>query len=64
MVDFYGVSPPEPDPSPCENCDSYDLIEGCVKGYVPETCPEICHMDKSEWDDREYHRRVDEGEIR
>ena len=64
MVDFYSVSPPEPDSHPCENCEYYDLVEGCLKGHDPESCPELRHMDKSEWEDRKYHEAVDEGKIR
>ena len=61
MPGYYDASPPDPDPHPCEKCEYYDLVEGCTEGHEPESCPELCHMDKSEWDDREYHRGVDEG---
>ena len=65
MPGYYDASPPEPDPSPCEGCEFWDWVKDkCAEGYEPESCPELRYMDKSEWDDREYHRRVDEGEIR
>ena len=64
MPGYYDASPPEPDPDPCEGCDFWDFINGCSEGHEPDNCPNLIHMDKSEWDDREYHRRVDEGEIR
>ena len=61
MVDFYSVSPPEPDPSPCEKCEYYDLVEGCAEGHEPESCPHLKHVMDDDW---RYDRRVDEGEIR
>ena len=61
MVDFYSVSPPEDDPSPCENCEYYDLVEGCAEGHEPESCPHLKHVMDDDW---KYNRRVDEGEIR
>ena len=65
MPSYYDASPPENDPHPCEGCESWDWVKDeCAEGHEPESCPELCHMDKSEWDDREYHRGVDEGEIR
>ena len=65
MPGYYDASPPEPDPHPCEGCIFYDWVKDeCMEGHEPESCPELCHMDKSEWDDSEYHRRVDEGKIR
>ena len=67
MPGYYDASPPEPDPGPCEaiDCEFWDWVKDeCMEGHEPGDCPELCHMDKSEWEDREYHRRVDEGEIR
>jgi len=61
MIDFYSVSPPEPDPSPCESCELWDLVEGCAEGHEPESCPHLKHVMDDDW---KYHRRVDEGEIR
>jgi len=59
MVDFYDVSPPENDPSPCENCGYYDLVGGCSEGHEPESCPHLKHVMSDDW---KYDRRVDEGE--
>jgi len=67
MPGYYDASPPEPDPSPCEaiDCEFWDWVkEECAKGQEPENCPKLQYMDKETLGDREYHRRVDEGEIR
>ena len=60
MVDFYSVSPPEDDPSPCEKCEYYDLVKGCTEGHEPESCPHLKHVMDDDW---RYDRRADEGEI-
>ena len=65
MPGYYDASPPDPDPSPCEGCESWDWVkEVCAEGHEPGDCPELRYMDKETVGDREYHRRVDEGEIR
>ena len=62
MPGYYdNASPPEPDPSPCEKCEYYDLVEGCAEGHEPESCPHLKHVMDDDW---KYNRRVDEGEIR
>ena len=59
MVDFYSVSPPEP-----EEC-----LESCPhrsESGDPRDCDRECiyYEDAETRGDREYHRRVDEGKIR
>ena len=65
MPGYYDASPPDSDPSPCEGCEFWDWVkEECVEGHEPEGCPNLRYEDKETRGCREYHKRVDEGEIR
>jgi hypothetical protein len=59
MVDFYDVSPPEPEECP-ESCPHRPEFGD------PRDCDRDCiyDIDAETRGDREYHRRVDEGEMR
>ena len=62
MPGYYDASPPDPDPDPCEGCESWDWVkEECAEGHEPESCPHLKHVMNDDW---KYHKRVDEGEIR
>jgi len=61
MPGYYdNASPPEDDPSPCENCEYYDLVEGCSEGHEPESCPELEYEDEETRGCREYHKWLDD----
>jgi len=67
MPGYYDASPPDPDPSPCEaiDCEFWDWVKDeCREGRDPESCPNLRYEDAEIRGDREYHRRVNEGEMK